>query len=104
MILSCLALFAELFYCFQSTVRDLFSVDENEEAFEEMVTANKRQEEQPAKKNQKSQNAFEEVEMNSFNKMFNYQKLTQTNSTVTIYLLRKKFPVFLLPALFLMLT
>lgn len=61
MILSCLALFTEVFYCLQSTVRDLFSVDENEEAFEEMVTANKRQEEQPAKKNQKSQNAFEEV-------------------------------------------
>lgn len=93
-----------MFYCLQSTVRDLFSVDENEEAFEEMVTANKRQEEQPAKKNQKSQNAFEEVLMDSFNKMFNSQILSETNSTVTIYLSKKKFPVFLLPALFLMLT
>lgn len=56
-----LRLFSFLFYCLQSTVRDLFSVDENEAAFEEMVVADKRQEEQPAKKNQKSQNAFEEV-------------------------------------------
>jgi hypothetical protein len=45
----------------QSTVRDLFSVNANDADFEEMVSADKNKEEQPAKKNAKSQNAFEEV-------------------------------------------
>ena len=48
-------------YLLQSTVRDLFSVNANDADFEEMVSADKDKEEQPAKKNAKSQNAFEEV-------------------------------------------
>ena len=36
-------------------------MNENDGDFEEMVTGDKNKEEQPAKKNPKSQNAFEEV-------------------------------------------
>jgi hypothetical protein len=39
----------------------LFSVNENDADFERMVTADKSQEGEQAKKNAKSQNAFEEV-------------------------------------------
>ena len=54
-----------LFLCLQTTVRDLFSVNEGDSDFQEIVAVEKSVEEQPAKKNPKSQNAFEEVKYES---------------------------------------